>query len=284
MNDADPGATGEVLRAAAPSELLRWLYRNRERHGLAGDYRAYATYDLGSNRKSYVLRHYDRRLHALMELCPPGTRVLEIGSGHANELLWMALRGAKVTGIEPSSRLARISKMRQAALEADLRQKLDCQILNCNLFDSFDPGPYDLVFMREAFHHIEPREDAVPRIASLVRPGGHLIIAEANGWNPLIQLMLFRQRGFRTVKEAVDETGRRYPLGNERILTPGGLTRLFLPYGFRSRHVYFRLLPTRLAGYPWAAALAEWIERRAGDAWFLRPFCIHYEWIGTKRS
>ena len=139
------------------------------------------------------------------------------------------------------------------------------------------------VFLQEAFHHIEPRAKAVLKLASLVRPGGMIVMQETNAWNPLIQARLLRQRGFRTVGEKLDpDTGRSYAYGRERILTAGGLGRLFAPLGFTSRTEYFRLLPVAVARIASLAEMAERMEGRLGQSPILVPFYVFYEWVGAR--
>ena len=83
--------------------------------------------------------------------------------------------------------------------------------------------------MEQAFHHVEPRARVYETIAALLKPEGRVVISEANGWNPLLQLVLFRRRGFRTVIERTTETGERFLYGNERITVPTVQWRADLP-------------------------------------------------------
>jgi SAM-dependent methyltransferase len=124
--------------------------------------------------------------------------------------------------------------------------------------------------MEMAFHHIEPRAEVPSVLARLLRPGGHVVIAEANAWNPLLQAAFFGQRGLRTISERVDAEGRRHLYGVERITTARRIERLFsyedfLPVSSR----YFRVLPN--------SAFTErlaWIERWV-PGWLLPAFS-HY--------
>src|SRR4051812_20116500 len=78
----------------------------------------------------------------------------------------------------------------------------------------------------------------------MVKPGGHVVISEANGLNPLLQAKLIRERGLKTIRYFEDHTGRRHPYGDERILTASSLARLFARRGVSRLSVeYFRVFP-----------------------------------------
>lgn len=193
------------------------------------------------------LRHwYDRQLDELRAALAerPGARVLEIGMGTATESLWMALQGADVTGVEPHMPYVRVARARQAVLERALGRALPLTILAQSVLDLPQDAAFDIVWMEQTFHHLEPRARMVERIASLLAPGGALVIAEANGLNPLLQVQLFRQRGFRTLGTIPGPDGTPIPYGFERVLSAGRLVRHFREAGLVDvRASHFRLLP-----------------------------------------
>jgi len=148
------------------------------------------------------LRHwYDRQLAELGAALAerPGARVLEIGMRTATESLWMAMQGADVTGVEPQMPYVRVARARQAVLEAALGRPLPLTILMRSVLDLETGDGFNIVWMQQTFHHLEPREAMVAHITRLLAPGGRLIVSEANGLNPLLQAQLFRLRGFRTI-------------------------------------------------------------------------------------
>lgn len=266
-----------------PSEFfLWWLDRARE-HGLASEYaQLYRAYWVQPERLTYVWEHYDQRLRHLSARATPGLRVLDVGCGLATELLWLAMKGCTVVGVDMHGRSLRVARLRQRLLERELGRSLSCEIRELNLFDVPTAEQYDVVWLKEAFHHIEPRERAVEKLVSLLAAGGELIIEEVNALNPLLQLQFYRIRGLNTVVTKRDsETGLEYLYGNERIVTARGIDRLFRRFSLESRVEHFRLLPTRLARTRLHKA-ARWIERAFGDARWLRPFFIHYIWIGKR--
>lgn len=231
----------------APSGLFLWFLRQRDVAGMPNDHGWYAAYADRPDELGYVCRYYDRRLATVARLFKPGMRVLEVGSGHGFELLWMALQGYDAVGIEPLSYLIESARERKAVIEDGVGHPLRCEFYRQNLLTMSNAERFDLIYLRETFHHLEPRRDAVAKLASLVDPGGQLIISDANAWNPALQGLLLWRRGFKTIVHHTEPDGQQIVLGNERILTPYQLTRLFAPYKFESHCHYMRLLPTALA-------------------------------------
>jgi len=164
--------------------------------------------------------------------------------GTATESLWMAMQGAEVTGVEPHMPYVRVARARQAVLERALGRALPLTMLTRSVLE-LDPGEgFEIVWMEQTFHHLEPREAMVAHIAELLRPGGRLIIAEANGLNPLLQAQLFRQRGFRTLGTIPGPDGEPIPYGFERVLSARRLVRHLRGAGLVDVEAeHFRLLP-----------------------------------------
>ncbi len=266
------------------SDFLRWNFSypgsERVRAKLEKYYKHY--YDYRDNIE-YVWSHYDRRGQALRAAGERGARVLDVGCGIGTNILWACLCGAHGVGVEIKTSDVEVARTRQQALEGLVDGSLDCTFVASNLFDFRDEEGFDLVFLQEAFHHLEPREAVVERLSSLVKPGGRLVLQESNAWNLLLQAKLFKHRGFKTViyKQGKNPTDS-YLYGNERIVTAGKLDRLFAPFGFTGRCHYFRVLPTRLATNSTLASMAETIETSMGQSLALRPFCMFYEWVGSK--
>jgi len=182
---------------------------------------------------------YDHQLRDIDRLIAAGDRprVLDAGAGTGSESLWFAQNGARVLGIDVDQAALALARERLDLLSARLGVPLECTFDVCPILDV--SGTFDIVWLEQAFHHMEPRGEVLDKLASLVVPGGHLVFSEANAWNPLIQAVLYRLRGRRTV---IRHQGVLW--GHERILTPRRLARLVRSVGFEtvSRH-YFRVFP-----------------------------------------
>ena len=223
--------------------------------------------------------YYSRQIQEVMDLlrARPESRVLEIGCGTGTESLWMAMQCASVTAVELSQDRFQAAVARKQVLEQQLGRSLDCRFLNESLLDLPEVEAYDILWMEQAFHHFEPRHHVVDKLVSLVKPGGHIVVSEANALNPLLQAQLFSQRGFKTIRHFDDHLGRRHPYGDERILTAGSLARLLAQRGVDRVSVeYFRVFPNSArfdSLLAWEQAVPRW----------MRPVFTHYNYVGVKR-
>lgn len=125
-------------------------------------------------------------------------------------------------------------------------------------------------------HHLEPRPLVCRKVYELLRPGGRLVICEANGWNLLLRLQFFLRRGFKTKIFLTDPEGRRVEYGNERITTPFALCRGLRRAGLRIDSVQsFRLLPSMSPPSWWVGVDAAILS--------IAPFLsTHYTVVATK--
>lgn len=96
-------------------------------------------------------------------------------------------------------------------LEAALGRPLPLTILTRSVLDLETGDGFNIVWMQQTFHHLEPREAMVAHITRLLAPGRRLIVSEANGLNPLLQAQLFRLRGFRTIGTILGPDGAPMP-------------------------------------------------------------------------
>ncbi len=226
----------------------------------------------------YVRFHYDNQTRELFNALGhfDGPAVLEVGCGCGTESLYMALLGAHVLGVDLREDRLAVARKRLELLKRLGREDVDCRFEARSFFDLQKEGGFDIIWLEQAFHHIEPRREAVGMLASLLRPGGFVIISEANAWNPLMQIMLFRQRGFRTISEYVDATGRHHLYGKERVVTPAAL---FAALGQEKLEKvslrYFRLSPN------WSQADSlVWVEKYVPQAF--RFAFTHYNAVARK--
>jgi SAM-dependent methyltransferase len=93
------------------------------------------------------------------QLPPPPARILEIGCGPGELARSLDAAGYEITAIDPE------------APSGEIFQRVGIE-------DFEGAGPYDAVVASRSLHHIPDLPAAVERIASLLRPGGTLVLAE----------------------------------------------------------------------------------------------------------
>ena len=228
----------------------------------------------------YLRRQYASQIREADRLVGKEMRVLEVGCGCGTEALWFAMQGASVVGIDLKEPRLDVARERADYIRGVLGVDVDVDVdfVNSSLFDLDQEAKFDLVWMEMAFHHLEPRAELPSVLARLLRPGGHIVIAEANAWNPLLQAAFFKLRGWRTIREHTDIDGKTHLYGVERITTAGRINRLFSGQGFTpvsSR--YFRVLPN-ISFVEHLAWIEKWVP-----SWLLPAF-THYVVVLKKSS
>jgi SAM-dependent methyltransferase len=279
MDVAEENAVGEAFTSAktAADFLAIWL-----NHRLLSDKSQKLVDEYYRNFRgmhSRRMRHWYNSQLAEAEAIirqQPGLRVLEIGVGTGTEFLWWGMSGVKVTGIDAFPHCTAITTERLEVLQRLTGRSFDCSVKLVPLTEFQDADGFDLIWMEQAFHHLEPRAAVVERIASLLRPGGRVVLSEANALNPFLQFQLFRARGFKMTYDVNTERGLVI-YGNERVLPRGILARWFRRVGIQQESArYFRMFPSNPAFEP----LFE-LERRVSNHWFA-PVFTHYNFVGRK--
>jgi 2-polyprenyl-3-methyl-5-hydroxy-6-metoxy-1,4-benzoquinol methylase len=260
-------------KAGSIADFLDFWLTNRvlaQEHQAVFDhyYRSYARH-FGPYLKHWYSRQSAELTQLVKELCNPS--VLEVGCGCGTEALWAALHGARVTAIDISTDLLAVARQRKEWIEDRTGLELQCDFLGRSILETDEMGPFDIVYMEQAFHHLEPRSEIVHATTRLVGQGGRLIISEANGWNPFTQVKLF---GLRRTTTIITRDG--HPWGHERITVPAALIRQFGKHGMkRERLEYYRTLPN--------ARIADkllWLDRQLPT--ILRPVFTHFNLVLRK--
>jgi len=217
----------------------------------------------------YLRKHYNSQILEAENFIKKnqGCRVLEIGCGCGTESLWLGMNGARVIGIDLQRDRLEVARSRLDHLCREIKIDCDVQFHELSVFDALNLGKFDLIWMEQAYHHVEPREEFLRLLTDLVKPGGTVIISESNAFNPLLQFQYFMQRGFETIKEYTDKNGNSHTYGNERITTAARLCKDLEQVDFNIRSVrHYRVFPN----YRWADRL-DFIEKYIPASTILPP-------------
>jgi SAM-dependent methyltransferase len=143
-----------------------------------------------------------------------------------------------VTGIDCLDVVAE----RRTVLEGTMHTQDNCRLHLKQITEFKDDAGFDLIWLEQAFHRLEPRTEALKRISALLRPGGKVIFSEANALNPLLQLLLNASAGSKKVL-TVETAQDKLMWGNERIFSRGSLARLLKAVGIdQESSIYYLLL------------------------------------------
>jgi 2-polyprenyl-3-methyl-5-hydroxy-6-metoxy-1,4-benzoquinol methylase len=227
----------------------------------------------------YIKYQYAQQIIELMEKISNFKKptILEVGCGCGTESLWMVYKGANVMSIDINENRLNVAQKRLSIMEEALNKKLACKFGKISLLDlNGNDSSFDIIWLEQTFHHLEPRDLVFDKLSELVREGGYVIISETNAWNILLQLQLLKQRGFNTISEYIDENGQRHPYGVERILIPWRLSKEFKKRGIIKDSLrYFRILPNRQI----ADKMLE-LDKKM-PKWVF-PLFTHYNYVGRK--
>lgn len=199
---------------------------------------------------NFALRqHYTNQMKELLSiLSREKFDILEVGCGCGTESIFMSMKGHNVHGIEINSERFDLAVKRKNIMKMMFPNlSINLSLTNSSFFDERFEKKYDVIWLEQAFHHIEPREDFINKISQLVKDNGFLIFSEANANNPLIQYLLYKKRGFRTIKIFQDKNGNNHLYGDERIISMNHLFKLFKKKGFlKHSQSFFSVFPSSL--------------------------------------
>jgi SAM-dependent methyltransferase len=147
-----------------------------------------------------VLRPFICPFHRLMELVPPGARILDIGCG-AGLFLGLLSESNRIeegVGFDVNPKSVRVAQTMARALNGPARLTLE----RIEASVPWPAGPFDAVSMVDVMHHVHPGEQPhiAARAAAVLKPGGLFIYKDMvsrpvwRAWaNRLHDLIMARQ-------------------------------------------------------------------------------------------
>ncbi len=118
------------------------------------------------------------RLQWIADIAGPlkDQRVLDVGCGGGILAESMAVRGAKVTGIDLAQKPLTVARLH--SLESGVPVNYEC--IAAEELAAREPGSYDIVTCMEMLEHVPDPSSVVRACATLVRPGGHVFFSTLN--------------------------------------------------------------------------------------------------------
>lgn len=184
-----------------------------------------------SERLAAALAHADVR---------SGMRVLDVGCGRGESLIWLIRQGAEAWGLDYSTVALHLTRdtLRTAGVEEDTRYR---PIASNARRLPFLPESFDRVLMVDVVEHLHPweLEQAFEEVRRVLKPGGKLIVHTApNRWYyqfgyPLLRLFELL-RGVRLPRDP-RERFRYHQHMHVNEQSPRSLALALRRAGFRSR-------------------------------------------------
>ncbi len=206
------------------------------------------------NPRSRAMRifQYRRRLENGLPAVDPrhGRRILDAGCGVGTSSLLFAALGATVVGVDSSQAYIGAAKSRIARYEEWLERELDVSFLEGSVLRLDEPvASFDAIWVMEAISHIYPPEEFLHLAGTLLKPGGKLVVSDANPTWIQRRRVQGKQKGKEFFYVALSN-GERMPYGNENIIAPRELSELARAGGMEPLFVrYSHCLPSDLARF-----------------------------------
>lgn len=105
-----------------------------------------------------------------------GKKVVDVGCGGGILSEAMALRGAKVTGIDMGEAPLKVAALHLLESGAEV----DYRYMSVEQLAAQEPGQYDVVTCMELLEHVPDPTSVVTACAQLVKPGGHVFFSTIN--------------------------------------------------------------------------------------------------------
>lgn len=263
----------------SPSEFLNewlvWKYLKWESQNILEKY--YASYLW---MKQYQSKHYSNRLKEIINIIWKSNNKLDIldyWSWTWTESLFFASLGANVFWVDYYEEdLLNVAIERKVVYEKLMNQKINLEFQCQNLDQMFDhQKKYDIIWLNEAFHHIEPREKFIELIPHLLKKWWRIIIAEPNAYNIINQIFFFKHRWFKTIWKTIWNNWEEIIFWDERIIFPYKLRQTFKNIWIETQSErYFRVLPFNSINILWT-----YLEKILSKLPFMN---IHYVYVWKK--
>ena len=105
-----------------------------------------------------------------------GCRVVDVGCGGGILAESMALRGARVTGIDLSQKALGVARLHQ--LESGV--EVEYRLVSAEALAGEVPASFDVVTCMELLEHVPDPASTVAACAALATPGGHVVFSTLN--------------------------------------------------------------------------------------------------------
>ena len=205
-------------------------------------------------------------------------RVIDLGcgTGELTRRLAEALPGSDLLGIDSSPEmLARAEERARPGLRFELRTIES--VAGESVAGESVAGEWDLLFSNAAIQWVDDHPSLVPRLLSLVRPGGQIVVqVPANHGHPT-QVFIAELAGEEPFREALDGWVQRWP-----VLPVDDYAELLYACGGREITIFEKVYPHVLDD---AEALAEWMSGTALLPYFERlPEELHGPFMDRYRE
>ncbi len=160
--------------------------------------------------------------------------ILDLGCGTGTQSIYLAIKGAKVVGVDMDGEALEIFRKRKAAYESSLGQTLDIEIHEGNVFDLDFTKFGDIcgVYSMFAFNMMQPSSRLLKQIAAGMVSGSRIVVLDGNCQSLFARIWPSRRRAVWSPTEfsrELESSSIRVAEQSGGIVIPPQMWRL-LPY------------------------------------------------------
>jgi len=214
----------ETLYALLPKEVNDAGYDDRELALIRDPILYYGRY-LDPATRGYTLHNAVDNLSVALAYLSSSTsskRLLDLGCGLGMQSMLFAADGWDVLGLDYSPESIALCRKRKRYYESQLRRQLNLEFVAADFrttdLSSF-ATQFDAVFSMSAFAQIQPLENTVDKISTLLGDDGRVFIWEENPAHFYSDILRFRRRSVSRPQIVREELGRH---GFKTELLSGG--------------------------------------------------------------
>jgi 2-polyprenyl-3-methyl-5-hydroxy-6-metoxy-1,4-benzoquinol methylase len=181
----------------------------------------------------YRKAYFCQRLQYIADrVTDPNLKIWDCGCGFGTTAIFLSINGISVHGTTLEHYIKQLPKRLEYWSKFGDVSKFTYSYEN--IFDhKFEDSSYDLIIIQDTLHHLEPLNEALAILNTVLRKNGKLLIIEENGSNVIQNAKLFLQRGNKRVIKIYDEQLKKHILlGNENIRSLKTWQTAFLKEGF----------------------------------------------------
>jgi len=176
---------------------------------------------------------------------PNPLTILDAGCRYGTEAIHFATLDVKVIGIDINKTAIKIALKRKEWYQTLLDETLDVNFVTKNILDYTRKESVDIIWASNSVSHIHPVERFLKNTYKNLKPGGCIIVCDANKYNPhVLKLVSGSWKRIGHIRYINGPEGYKVPIAVERVFSARELSDLLKKEKLLPRSIrHFGFLP-----------------------------------------